>query len=277
MTDDPLKRGTPPGSLRHFAVMFAPAPAQPLLEALYAFEAEIGDTVRASSHEVAHTRLAWWRDEVDRLLGGRPQHPVTRALLPLRARASDRLSLLHEPLVAADIDLACLTLDDAREVEAYCFRATGSVQTLAAIASSEVEAVTGDELAFARRLGVAICRTEHLRDLRADLAAGRLRLPLETISSAGLDPRELRPDAITPAFAGILATVREELQRELQELARLLDRDARARQRQGLVLAALHRRLLGQIDHDRELARTRAEVPAWSKLWTAWSAALRAA
>jgi phytoene synthase len=277
MTDDPLKRGTPPGSLRHFAVMYAPAHAQPLLEALYAYEAEIGDTVLASSHEVAHTRLAWWRGEVDRLLGGHPLHPVTQALLPLSARAGERLALLHEPLVAADIDLARLTLDDAREVEAYCFRATGSVQTLAAIASSEVGAVSDDELAFARRLGAAICRTEHLRDLRADLAAGRLRLPLETFASAGVDPRELRPDAITPAFAGILAASREDLQRELQELGRLLDRDARARQRQGLVLAALHRRLLGQIHHGRELARTRAEVPAWAKLWTAWSAALRGA
>jgi hypothetical protein len=48
-------------------------------------------------------------------------------------------------------------------------------------------------------------------------------------------------------------------------------------QRHGLVLAALCRRLLDQISHDGVFARTRAEVPAWSKLWTAWTTALRAA
>ena len=47
MSDDPLQRGTPPGSLRYFAVLYAPIAARPLLSALYAFEAEIRDTARA--------------------------------------------------------------------------------------------------------------------------------------------------------------------------------------------------------------------------------------
>ena len=64
MTDDPLQCGTPPGSLWHFAVLYAPEPTSPLLAALYAFEAEIRDTARATSHDVTHTRLQWWRGEI---------------------------------------------------------------------------------------------------------------------------------------------------------------------------------------------------------------------
>jgi len=64
-------RGAPPGSLRYFAVLFAPAAVRPQLEALYSFEAEIRDTV-AAAHEVAHTRLQWWRGEIDRLAAGHP-------------------------------------------------------------------------------------------------------------------------------------------------------------------------------------------------------------
>jgi hypothetical protein len=41
------------------------------------------------------------------------------------------------------------------------------------------------------------------------------------------------------------------------------------------VLAALHERLLEQIDHRREIARSRVEVPHWSRLWTAWRTAVR--
>ncbi len=159
MTDEPLQRGTPPGSLRYFAVLYAPEPARPLLQALYAFEAEIRDTVRATSHDVSHTRLQWWRGEVDRLVAGRPDHPVTRALLPLRAAGAD-VSLLHEAMAAADFDLARVAPNDAREVAALAFRSHGSIQSLAAAASSLPRAVTTAELEFARCLGDTIAGVE---------------------------------------------------------------------------------------------------------------------
>jgi phytoene synthase len=277
VSDDPLKRGTPPGSLRQFAVTYAPPHARPLLDALYAYEAAIADTTLLSSHEVAHTRIGWWRDEVDRLLRGAPRHPVTRALLPLRDRAGEDLPLLHEPLVAAEIDLARLTLDDARELERYCFRATGSLQVLAAAACVDSGTLDDAERKFARRLGTAVRRTEHLRDLRLDLGSGRLRIPLDALTSIGVDPQQLRADDVPPELQRWLDATRDELQQELANLGGLLDRASRARQRQGLVLAALHRKLLTRIHHGPALARTRAEIPPWTRLWTAWRTALRAA
>ena len=277
MNDEPLQRGTPPGSLRHFAALYAPAEARTLLAALYAFEAEIDDTVRTSNHDVAHTRLQWWRGEVDRLLGGQPQHPVTRALQPLRERARDDLALLHEPLVAADIDLACLVLQNAQEVEAYCFRAAGSIQTLAAVASSASARLSDRERSFARTLGSCVRRTEMLRDLRAHLARGKLPIPLDALAAAGLDPAQVRPDSTAPALLGLLESMRGSLTTQLSQLPAELQASERAAQRQGLVLAALHGKLVEHIDHRRELARTRAEVPAWTKLWTAWRTAVRAA
>lgn len=277
MNDDPLQRGTPPGSLRHFAVTYAPVEARPLLAALYAYEAEIDDTVRASNHDVAHTRLQWWRGEVDRLLGGQPQHPVTRALLPLRERAVDDMALLHEPLVAADIDLACLVLQNAREVEAYCFRATGSLQTLAAVASNTSGRLSDRERAFARELGSCVRRTEMLRDLRGHLARGKLPLPLDALAAAGVNPAQVLPDSVAPALLGLLEAMRQSLAAQTRQLPAALQSSERLAQRQGLVLAALHGKLLDRIDHRTELARTRAEVPAWTKLWTAWRTAVRAA
>jgi phytoene synthase len=257
--------------------MFAPAHARGALEALYAFEAELADTVHASSHEVAHTRLQWWRSEVDRLLGGAPQHPVTRALLPLREIAGADLALLHEPFVAADIDLARMTFQDGRELEAYCFRAAGALQTLAAMASRGDAQLGEAERGFARRLGSAVRRTELLRDLRGHVAAGRLPLPLDVLERAGIDPHGVRPDTMTPALANLLRDLRDKLRREVTELPGALDRNERSQQRQGLVLAALHARLLDQVAHDRELARAQAVVPPWTRLWTAWRTAVRSA
>ena len=276
MSDEPLARGAPPGSLRHFAVTYAPAPARGVLAALYAFEAEVDDTVRSRDHEVAHARLQWWRGEVDRLLAGTPQHPVTRALRPLREAARDELPLLHEALVAADIDLARLVLHDTRELEAYCFRAAGALQTLAAVACSQPRAASARERDFARRLGSCIHRTESLRDLRGHLAAGRLPIALDALGDAGIDPETMRADAdAAPALLGLIDRLRRDLDVELAALPQLLQAAERAAQRQGLVLATLYRRLLHAIDHRGGLARTPAEVPAWTRLWTAWRTAVR--
>jgi 15-cis-phytoene synthase len=274
MSDDPLQRGTPPGSLRYFAVLYAPGAARTLLSALYAFEAEIRDTARASTHDVAHTRLQYWRGEVDRLVAGKPGHPVTQALRPLQECGAD-LSLLHEVLVAADIDLAQVAINDEDELAALAFRAAGAVQTLAAVASRNSPQLTDSEREFARRLGAAVAEVEWMRDLRGDAVAGRLRLPLDALSSAGLEPANLLHEPMPASLAQLLAARKARLGTELQALGNVLDRAGRSVQRQGLVLAALHARLLDRVDHSAGIARTRAEVPPWTRFWTAWRTAVR--
>jgi phytoene synthase len=274
MIDDPLQRGTPPGSLRYFAVLYAPAPAHPALHALYAFEAELRDTVRTTAHEVAHTRLQYWRGEVDRLAGGRPEHPVTRALLPLREMGAD-VSLLHEALVAADFDVARITLDNDAEASALAFRACGSVQTLAAMAARGSAQLSATEREFARRLGAAVAQAEWLRDLRGDIVAGRLRLPLDALAGAGLEPTSLLAEPMPSGLAALINGRKTGIAGDLRALPSLLTHEEQATQRQGLVLAALHARLLDRIDHRTAIARTRAEVPAWTRFWTAWRTAVR--
>jgi len=81
--------GVAPGSLRHFAVLFSGSPDKPLIEAVYAFEAEVRRIVASASHDAAHARLQWWRGELDRLVAGRPSHPIAQALLPLRGPQID--------------------------------------------------------------------------------------------------------------------------------------------------------------------------------------------
>jgi hypothetical protein len=55
-----------PGSPRHLAVLFSGSPQRSLLEAVYAFEAELRRIVASESHEAAGTRTSdcctncWW-------------------------------------------------------------------------------------------------------------------------------------------------------------------------------------------------------------------------
>ena len=269
----PLAHGIPPGSLRHFAVLYSGLRDKAPLAAVYAFEQEIADTVLTPNHEVAHTRLQWWRAEVDRLLHNQPLHPVTRALAPLRATGD--LSLLHEALVAADMDVARVTLNNTGELEAYCFRASGSLQILTAQASAGSRNLSEGERKFARTLGAAVRQTEMLRDLRLDISQGRLHVPLEQLERAGVDPFAVRAETTAADFFSVLHAWRNEVRERLLTLPVLLTKPECTTQRQGLILAALYVQLLESIRHDGELARTRAEVPHWTRLWTAWRTALR--
>jgi len=266
-----------PGSLRYFAVLFAAPDARAVLEALYAFEGEVRRVSSGISHEAAHARLGWWRGEVDRLAAGRPEHPIAAALLPLRSFPDGDPTLLHELLAAADLDLARITYRTWTELEAYCFRSAGALQTLLAATLAGDRALTPTEREFARRLGSAMRQVEMLRDLPVDLAAGRVYAPREPLEGAGVAPSELHDLAPTPAAERFLAAWSMRVRDELAALpAVLADPTERSRQRHGLVLGALHGRLLARLARSRTAApSTRAELRPLDRLWTAWRTALR--
>jgi phytoene synthase len=271
------ERGAPPGSLRYFAVLFAPPAARPVLDALYGFEAEIRATVDANSHETAHARLQWWRGEVDRLAAGRPPtHPIAIALAPLRQRRDADIASLHESLVAADLDLARLTYRNWHELDAYCYRAAGALQTLAAATLAGERAATAAELEFARQLGSAQRQAEMIRDFQLDLRRGRLYLPLEVIEAAGFDPSGWQQVPPKEPATQLLGAWRARVARSLASLPGLLpEKSQRAAQRPGLVLAALHERLLKETARVPNDAGLRADVGPLARLWTAWRTAVR--
>jgi phytoene synthase len=273
---DRVREGIRPGSLRFLAALFSGSAQRPLLEAVYAFEAEVRRVVASASHEAAHARLQWWRGELDRLAAGRPDHPLARALLPLRSRRDVELGLLHEMLVAADLDLARMTYASWQELEAYLFRSAGTTQTLIAATLAGDRGLSPEEREFARRLGAAVRQTEMLANLERDRAGGRLYASLQALDSAGVDPTAFPGDSRTPATAAFIADWQARVRRELAALPDILREPAlRSSQRHGLVLAALHARWLDRLPASTATSSQGPELAPLSKLWTAWRTALR--
>jgi len=272
-TARPDPAGVPRDSLRWYAVLFSGAPDRSLLEALYAFDAELTRIVDSQSHEAAHARLQWWRGELDRIAAGRPSHPVGQALLPLRSCRGADLALLHERLVGADLDLARLTYLTWQELDAYLFRSAGALQTLIAAALAGERELTATECSFARRLGAAVRQAELLHDLERDLALGRLYAPLQALEGAGIDPLALgqRPGLL--AASDFARDWRGKVRAELDALPSVLAvPEQRSAQRHGMVLAALHAR---RLERGAAEITGRAQLAPLTRLWTAWRAALR--
>jgi phytoene synthase len=149
-----VNRAAPPGSMRYFSLLYAPENRREQLCALYVVDAEMRESAHSANHDVAHTRMQWWRAEIDRLVNGSPQHPATRLLNdnPIADRAS--FAKLHEVAAAADMDLARMTYSNMRELRAYASRSGGAIHEL--MAAQLVAPLPLDEAARAttcRRIG----------------------------------------------------------------------------------------------------------------------------
>jgi phytoene synthase len=274
--DEALRRGLPPGSRRHLAVLFAGSPARDALVALYAFEAELRRIVDSESHEAAHARLQWWRAELDRLAGGRATHPIAQALQASNAGWRPQAQLLHESLVAADLDLARFTYHEWTEVEAYCFRSGGAVQILIATVLAGGRALSSQECEFARRLGSSVRQVEMLEALQSDLRRGRIYAPLDSLRRFGIEPAELGREDAGPACRKFEDEWRARVREDLLGLPALLGSPAeRSSQRHGLVLASLYARRLERPTGAARPRSRRLDLEPLDRLWTAWRTAVR--
>lgn len=270
LDDSLVNRAAPPGSMRYFSLLYAPEERREQLCALYVVDAEIRESAQSVNHDVAHTRLQWWRGEIDRLVNGSPQHPATRLLNdgPVTDRTS--FAKLHEALVAADMDLARMTYSNMRELRAYSSRSGGAIPEL--MAAQLVAPGPLDEAvrATASRIGIGVRQSEMLRDLRQDAYGGRIYLPQDRLTAHGVTLEDLRgretPPRLKPALREFKDAVQEELQSALASVTAAL--------RPLAVLAALHRRLLHRIAaHDYNVATSRIELGPIEKPWVAWRTA----
>lgn len=187
---------------RTLAWLYSPPPQRALLGALFALEEEIGASLKSGlDHEVAHARLAWWREECARCAGGQPAHPLTRSLLEcFTGRDPAPLAGIGGLIDTATWDLAAATFETRRELDAYCARwADAMIVPLAACGAPRLER------AAARALGAALREAQLLAELARDAHAGRLRLPLDELAAAAVEIAAL---ARPPWSAGLVALLR---------------------------------------------------------------------
>jgi 15-cis-phytoene synthase len=272
-----VNRAAPPASMRYFSLLYAPQARRPALTALYVIDAEIRESAQSANHDVAHTRLQWWRQELDRLVNSRPQHPATRVLVESNALPPPQLAKLHELLVAADMDLARMTYSNMRELQVYCARSGGAVQELSALCLAHPQPLAESTRAAANRVGAGVRKVEMLRDLRQDAYEGRIYLPLDDIERNSVKVEDLRAAQVTEPVRAVLQGFRLAIDTELTQALSEIAPAQRATLRPLFVLSALHRGLLARIAaRNDDVSAERIELGPLEKPWLAWRAARKA-
>lgn len=269
-----VNQTVPPGSMRYHALLYAPQEKRDLLVALHLLDDELATTGRSTHHDVAHTRLKWWHEELERLTAGKPAHPATRALAAGQSILGAEFAGLKGLVDAAAIDLARVTFADDSELAGYFDRAGGVVAALAARWLLAPGVVSPATARAASTLGSLIRRVDALRNLRSDAIAGRIQVSLASLDALNIDVGDLARTPWPPAVRSLLESMRTALLADLKAASTAIDPADRAALRPLLVSAALHARLL-----ERIADQIRADTPVWpelspfDKLLTSWRAA----
>ena len=166
MTPELLDAGA---TSRELVLRFSPLMDRPRLQALFDIEREITTSLRADlDHNVAHTRLEWWSEELARLNQATARHPATRRLAETSLDAGRSLPDLLGLTEAACIDLATVAFLTRSELDDY----------LSLWANSLFANLCPPAADHVRQLGRCIREIELLADWPKHADRGRLYRPL---------------------------------------------------------------------------------------------------
>jgi phytoene synthase len=257
------------GSSFYYSFLFLPPEPRRAITALYAFCREVDDAVdEPSDAQAARAALEWWRGEVARLFRGDPQHPVTRALAPWIEPCRIGEAQLNEIMDGLEMDLVQTRYLDFAGLRLYCRRVAGVVGELAAGIFGYRNAKT---LEYADRLGLAFQLTNIIRDVGEDARKNRVYLPLDELKQFGVTAADIIDARHSEDFVRLMRFQAGRARRCYDEALALLPAEDRQAQRPGLVMAAIYRTLLDEIEDDgfRVLKQRTALTPV-RKLWIAW-------
>ena len=262
------------GSSFYYSFLFLPPERRRAITALYAFCREVDDTVdECTDPHIARTKLVWWRKEIGAMQAGNPTHPVTKALLPhLQAYA------IQEKYLLAIVDGMEMDLDQTRYLDfpglqRYCWH----VASVVGILSASIFGSTRPEtLEYAEKLGLAFQLTNIIRDVGEDARKGRIYLPVNELQQFNVTAADILNARHSENFEKLMKFQADRAQAMYDAAFALLPKADRRAQRPGLIMAAIYRAILDEIERDGfHVLNQRISLTPIRKLWLAWKTYVR--
>lgn len=262
------------GSSFYYSFLFLPPERRRAITALYAFCREVDDTVdEATDQSVARIKLAWWRNEVAQMYSGTPTHPVMLALKPHVQPYDLKQEHLQAIIDGMEMDLDQSRYLDYPNLKKYCWHVAGVVGIL----SASIFGVTNPRtLQYAETLGLAFQLTNIIRDVGEDARKGRIYLPISELQQFNVTAADLLNARHSEKFEALMKFQADRAQKLYDEAFALLPKEDRHAQRPGLMMAAIYRTLLDEVERDGfHVLTQKISLTPLRKLWLAWKTYVR--
>lgn len=236
------------GSSFYYSFIFLPKQKREAINALYAFCREVDDIAdECLEYEIAHVKLNWWREEIKNLFNQHPQHPVTKALAPHIAPFNLSAEYFNEIIDGMEMDLKFNRYEDFKQLQLYCYRVASVVGYLSAQIFGFNHRNT---LKFAHDLGLALQLTNIVRDVGEDARRNRIYLPLDELKKFNVTEEDLLKSRESEAVKKLLVFQIERAESFYDKALKILPAEDKKQQRAGLMMAAIYRTLLREIQAD---------------------------
>ena len=218
-----------------------PRPKSDALCALYAFMRLVDDvsdtpassaassTNSSSAADAKTAALSRWRAMLDQAIAGDASaHPILPAFADTLRRYRIPPRYFHDLISGVEMDLTETRYSTFGRLREYCYRVAGTVG-LTCLHVFEFDDPSAPDLA--EKLGIAFQLTNILRDVKSDLALGRVYLPAEDLTRFGCSAEELARGVVTPSVRELLRFEAERAWKFYAEGSRLLllvHRDSRS-------------------------------------------------
>ena len=192
------ERVAAPGSTLYYCTLFAPAAQARRSITLEAFRRELDDVIDdCREPAVAAARVGWWHDEVQRVVAGGMQHPVTRLLAEVLPDPASGMAGLSAAIAATAAATTRQSWADDDALQRYCLATGGQIAALDCGAEDDDERV--------RAIGALLCAHDMLAGLWRRPRRGCQVFPAAQLAAAGVSPADL---FATPAPAAADRLVR---------------------------------------------------------------------
>lgn len=265
-----LDKGLPRGSSLYYSAWYLKPEQQLALAAVFAFRREIRELIdECSDPGVARRKLDWWRAEIERVFGGMAQHPGARALQRATVTFNLAVEYFQEMLDGVEMDLRRSRYETFRDLSLYCHRVGGVAGTLWSEICGYQDHRT---LKYGHTLGVGLELLRILRDLRHDVARGRLYLPTEELGRFAVTMADLGHPTGSDRVHALLRVQSQRIHEHLGHARAQLPKIDHFRQRSGLIMCRIQQALLTEIERDGlRVLDHRLRLTPLRKAWLAWS------
>lgn len=260
------------GSSFYYSFLFLPEEQKQAIIALYAFCREVDDVVdECEDPNIARIKLQWWREEIGNMFDGDPQHPVTRALKTHIETFNLPQEHFIEIIDGMEMDLDKLTYDTFTDLSLYCYRVASVVGLMAA----EIFGLKNRQtLKYAHNLGMAFQLTNILRDVAEDAQRGRIYIPQDEMARFEVHTDDILKHNMSDNVRKLMAFQAQRANDYYDKAFNLLPEEDRYSQRSGIIMAAIYKATLNEIENDGYTVLTqRISLTPLRKLWLAWKTA----
>ncbi len=190
------------GSNFSYSFLFLPRPGREAMSAIYALCHELDTTVDHPPHGIdPRDRLAQWRQDIDAMYHGTPQHPMTIGLADHVHRLAVPREYFQELMNGMEMDLTIRRYATFEELSRYCYRVASVVGLICLHVFGTTDPRARD---YAIHLGMAFQLTNIMRDVGADAAQNRIYLPQEDLVKFDYSEQQLLTNTYSPQFIRLM-------------------------------------------------------------------------